>query len=223
MHSQGQPTGSCGRLFGTSIGENYDHRRFHHERTFTEVKRLSSAGLEGPELLRQTVQRLRLTVPFESYGIGTVDPATNLLTHLPAAEVDEGSIGEATSVYPDGIDAPRAPPGGAALREDRGKPERCLLYREFLKPLGVIHGLGSVFADGNAWGAMAIVRGADASDFDSRATIGLICRIAPHVGVGLKAAVLRCRVSAEPEANDAPRVLTLDRRGHLLSSTSSAE
>jgi len=82
--------------------------------------------------------------------------------------------------------------------------------------------LGSVFADGNAWDVMALVRGADALDFDSR-DVGLVCRIAPHVGVSLKSATLRSRASAEPEANDAPGVLTLDRCGRLLSRTPSAE
>ena len=52
----------------------------HHERTFAEVKRLSLAGLEGPELLSRTAERLKLSVPFQAYCIARVDPATNLMT-----------------------------------------------------------------------------------------------------------------------------------------------
>jgi DNA-binding CsgD family transcriptional regulator len=206
----------------------------HHERTFVEVKRLSSAGLEGTELLRQTAERLRLAVPFEGYGIGTLDPATNLMTHFVAEGLDERSLDETTSVYLDRVyfeeDLDRII---SMLRERRpvellseaigGKPESKLLYREFLKPLGFAHGLGSVLTDGgSAWGALALVRGADAPDFSSR-DIGLVRRLTPHVGAGLKAAVLNSRASVEPATEDAPGVLALDHRGHVLSHTPSVE
>jgi hypothetical protein len=116
----------------------------HHERAFTEVKRLSLAGLEGPELLRQVAERLKLSIPFEGYGAGTVDPATNLLTHFVADGLDERSLGEATSVYLDRVyfeeELDRIV---SMLRQRRpvellsettgGKPESRLLYREFLK------------------------------------------------------------------------------------------
>jgi DNA-binding NarL/FixJ family response regulator len=48
-------------------------------------------------------------------------------------------------------------------------------------------------------------------------------RIAPHVGAGLKAAVLRSEASMKPAAEDAPGVLTLDRYLHVLSYTPTAE
>ena len=36
------------------------------ERAFAEVKRLASAGLDGPELLRRVGRRLKSAVPFEA-------------------------------------------------------------------------------------------------------------------------------------------------------------
>ncbi len=51
-----------------------------HERAFAEIKRLSSAGLEGAELLRRVAHRLRRAVPFDAYCASTTDPATNLMT-----------------------------------------------------------------------------------------------------------------------------------------------
>jgi hypothetical protein len=36
------------------------------ERTFSEIKRLSAANLEGPELLRRVAQRLSKAVSFEA-------------------------------------------------------------------------------------------------------------------------------------------------------------
>jgi hypothetical protein len=57
------------------------NRSFADERTFSEVKRLSSAGLNGPELLRRVAERLGRSVPFDAYCASTVDPATNLITY----------------------------------------------------------------------------------------------------------------------------------------------
>jgi hypothetical protein len=50
------------------------------ERVFADVKRISSAGLEGPELLRRVARALGRAVAFEAYCASMVDPATNLLT-----------------------------------------------------------------------------------------------------------------------------------------------
>lgn len=205
----------------------------HREKTFAEVKRISSAGLDGLELLRQTTERLRLSIPFEGYGIGTLDPATNLMTNFVADGIGEESLGEATNVYLDRVyfeeELERIT---SMLRERRpvellsetsgGKLESRLLYREFLKPLGFGYGLGSVFADGVAWGAMALVRKAGGPDFSSR-DAELVRRVVSHVGAGLKAAVLRSRASVESAEDDAPGVLTLDRSGRVVSHTLSAE
>lgn len=204
-----------------------------HDRAFAEIKRLSLAGLEGPELLRQVAKRLKLSVPFEGHGIGTLDPATNLFTNFVMDGLDERSLGETNGVYLDHVyfeeDLYRI---GPMLRESRpvellsettgGKLESRLLYREFLKPLGFAPALFSIFMDGNAWGMMGLVRGADAPDFSSRDT-EFISRLAPHLGAGLKAAVLHSRVSVEPVAYDAPGVLALDHRGRVLAHTPSAE
>ena len=205
----------------------------HHERILAEVKRLSLAGLDGPELLRQVTERLRLFVPFDGFGIGTLDPATNLITHFVTEGLDEGSLGGAPSVYPDLVyfeeDLYRI---FSMIRERRpvelfsesigGKPENRLLYREFLKPLGLGHGMLGIFMDDNAWGIMGLLRGADASDFSGRDT-EIMRRLAPHIGTGLKTAVLHSRASVEPAAEDTPGVLTLDHRGRVLSHTPPVE
>ena len=60
------------------------------ERAFAEVKRASSAGLEGPELLSRVARSLGHTVPFEAYCASTVDPATNLMTYSVAEGMGEG-------------------------------------------------------------------------------------------------------------------------------------
>jgi RNA polymerase sigma factor (sigma-70 family) len=76
--------------------------------------------------------------------------------------------------------------------------------------------------DDNAWGIMGLLRGADASDFSGRDT-EIMRRLAPHIGTGLKTAVLHSRASVEPAAEDTPGVLTLDHRGRVLSHTPPVE
>jgi len=61
------------------------------ERAFAEVKRVSSAGLEGPELLGRVARSLGHTVPFGAYCASTVDPATNLMTYGVIEGMGEGS------------------------------------------------------------------------------------------------------------------------------------
>ena len=58
-----------------------ESRTRRNERTFSEIKRLSSANLEGPQLLRRTAEKLHKAVPFEAYCASTVDPASRLITH----------------------------------------------------------------------------------------------------------------------------------------------
>ena len=205
----------------------------HHERTLDEIKRLSLAGFEGLELLRLVAERLELTVPFDSYGASTLDPATNLMTHFVGGGLDEEDCATALNAWLDLVyfeeDLPRIVsmlrgrrPVALFSEATGGKLERSVRYRELLKPFGFAHELGGVFADGSAWGRMDLVRGPGHPDFSDREA-GFIRRTVPHVSAGLKAAVLRSRASIEPAANDAPGVLTLDHRGHVLSHTPSVE
>jgi hypothetical protein len=52
-----------------------ENKTFKYERVFAEIKRLSSAGLGGPELLKWTAERLRKVVPlrsiFEKAGVSS--------------------------------------------------------------------------------------------------------------------------------------------------------
>ncbi len=210
-----------------------ENRSIMYERTFSEVKRLSSAGLEGSELLRRVAERLRRSVPFEVYCASTVDPASNLITHGIAEGFDEESDSEAGSVFFDRVYFEEDMDQLAAMLRARrpvqllsestgGRLERSLRYRELLRPQGLSHELGSAFIDGSLWGGMDLIREAGDPDFSSR-EISLVERIAPHVGAGLKAATLRTRATAAQDVLDTPGVLTLDRSGRVVSHTPSAE
>ena len=204
-----------------------------HERTFTEVKRLSSAGLNGTELLDRVAKRLRRVVPFAAYCASTVDPATNLITHGIADGFGEESDSDAGNVFFDRVyfeeDLDQLT---AMLRHKRpvqllsqttgGKLDRSLRYRELLKPQGFAYELGSAFIEGSLWGGMDLIRQAGDRDFTAR-EVALVKRVAPHVGAGLKVAALRSRAITERDGPDIPGVLTLDPSGLILSHTPAAE
>jgi DNA-binding CsgD family transcriptional regulator len=204
-----------------------------NERAFSEIKRLSAANLDGPELLRRVAQRLSKAVHFEAYCASTVDPASRLITHGIAEGMGGAGDDESGNVYLDRVYFEEdLPVMNEMLRRRRtvqllsettgGALERSLRYRELLKPSGFGYELGGAFVDGNLWGGMDLIREEGDPDFVGAET-ALVRRIAPHVGAGLKATALRSRATTEQDSPDVPGVLTLDRAGRIVSHTPSAE
>lgn len=199
------------------------------ERTFSEVKRLCCAGLDGPELLAEVIERLRRVVPFEAYCASTADPASGLVTHSLAEEM--GGIEEAAIFFEhlyfehdlyrfrNMVLSRRQ----VVLLSESGRPERTARYRELLRPLGLAHEMSGVFtAGGYMWGSMDLIREAGSPDFESR-EVAMLQRIAPHLGHGLKMAALRVRDSGGRGGTDVPGVLTLDHGGRVTQHTPAAE
>jgi DNA-binding CsgD family transcriptional regulator len=210
--------------------ENKIHR---NERVVSEIKRLSLANLEGPELLRRTAERLYTAVPFEAYCASTVDPTSHLITYGIAEGMGGEEDSEAGSVFLERIYFEEdLPVMNEMLRERRtvqllsettgGALDRSLRYRELLRPQGFGYELGGAFVDGSLWGGMDLMRGSKDPDF-SGSEVAVVRRVAPHIGAGLKAAALRSRANAVQDSPDVPGVLTLDRSGKVISHTPSAE
>jgi DNA-binding CsgD family transcriptional regulator len=210
------------------------NKTFAYERAFSEIKRLSSAGLEGPDLLRRSAEALRRAVPFGSYCVATLDPASNLLTNVS----NGGSAGEDGHAEAYGevlsrmyfeedigrlLSMLRASRPAQPLSEAAGGTlDRSLRYREYLGPVGFGHELAGLFAEGGSWGAGYFTREAGEPDF-GRGEVSLLGRLAPHVGAGLKVAALRSRVTGGQPGPGVPGVLTLDHKGGVLSYTADAE
>ena len=112
----------------------------------------------------------------------------------------------------------------ALLSETTGdRIQSSVRYREVIGPLGLMYEVRSVSTmGGELWGAIDLAREHGRPDFSAR-EVTLLRRIAPHLGAGLKAAVLRSQASAETNSDGAPEVLILDNRGRVLYQTTGAE
>ena len=211
-----------------------ENNPFAYERAFSEIKRLSSAGLEGHELLRRAAQSMKRAVPFGSYCVATVDPASNLLTHV----LNGGSAGQDghADVYGEVLHRmyfeedlgrlasmlhERRP--AQPLSEATGRVlDSSLRYREYLGPVGYGHELAGLFADGGLWRAGYFTREAGEHDFGP-AEVSLLARVAPYVGAGMKAAALCSKAKDGRRGSDVTGVVTLDRNGRVVSYTPAVE
>lgn len=200
------------------------------EQTFSEVKRLCCAGLDGPALLGEVVERLRRVVPFEAYCASTKDPASGFITHGMAEEMGgaNDSFWSLERLYFEHHQSVRRMmdihQSVALLSETTGGDlERSTRYVEYLRPLGLAYEMRGAFTSGGyLWGSMDLSREPGSPDFEPR-EVDLLRRIAPHLGNGLKMAALRMQTPVEESGTDVPGVLTLDYQGRVVQHTPAAE
>jgi DNA-binding CsgD family transcriptional regulator len=200
------------------------------ERTFSEVKRLCCAGLDGPALLGEVIERLRGVVPFEAYCASTKDPASGFITHGQAEELGgaDDIFWALERLYFEHHQSVRRMvdihQSVALLSETTGGDlERSTRYAEYLRPLGLAYEMRGAFTSGGyLWGSMDLIRESGSRDFEPRQA-NLLRRIAPHLGNGLKMAALRTQTPLEEGATDVPGVLTLDYQGRVVQHTPAAE
>jgi DNA-binding CsgD family transcriptional regulator len=202
-------------------------RSFREERTISEVRRLSRAGLEAPELLQRVARVLHRTVPFESYSAATIDPASCLITHAFAEEMANGKEGLRPvnprwfehfyfeETFDKTRELVRRKQWATTLEaEMNGHPEWSLCYRESMRPGGIEHKAHTIFVDRSLWGDMELYRATGSTGFSSR-EIDVVRRVAPDVGAGLKFAALHARALAEEADATTPGVLVVDQQGRV--------
>jgi DNA-binding CsgD family transcriptional regulator len=206
------------------------------DRVFSEVKRLCYAGLDEAALLREVADRLRRTVRFEGYCAHAVDPLSGLIANAIPEQMGgekEARLFLEHLYFADDFNeynsmAKSRHPVALLSEATDGRLESSLRYRELMVPLGYGHELRSVFTAGKElWGAIDVRREKGRSDFEPR-EVRLFRRVAPHLGAGLKAAVLRSQAppsQAPPErgGDGIPGVLILDNRGRVSHYTATAE
>ena len=201
------------------------------ERVFSEIKRLCCCGLDETTLLGEVIERLRRVVPFDAYCNSRLDPLSGLITR----SVYEGLGGQKEArfflehlYFEDDLN--RFDSIARSRRQvilvseaTGGRIERALRYREFTGPLGLGYELRGVSTAGQElWGGLDLSRERGRPDFDAR-EVALVRRITPHLGAGLKAAVLRSQATSEPNGEGVAAMLVLDHQGRVLHYTVSAE
>ena len=201
------------------------------DRVFSEVKRLCYAGLNEATLLREVTDRLRRAVPFEGYCAHAVDPLSGLISNAIPEQM--GGEKEARLFLEHLYFAEDVNEYNYLVRSRRpvallsetigGRFERSLRYRELMEPLGYGYELRGVFTAGSQlWGAIDARREKGRPDFEAR-EVRLFRRVAPHLGAGLKAAVLRSQAPPEKDGDGTPGVLVLDQQGRVSHYTAAAE
>jgi DNA-binding CsgD family transcriptional regulator len=201
------------------------------DRAFSEVKRLCYAGLDQKALLREVAERTRRAVPLEGYCMHANDPTSGLVTRAVFSGPGRQEVRRLAlervyfedEVTPFGWMARRDLAALSLSEATGGKLELALRYREVMVPLGFKHEMRGVFAlDGELWGSLEALREPTSPDFDAR-EVAFFRRIAPHLAAGLKAAVLRLEALGEPDGDDSPGVLVLDRAGRVVQHTGAAK
>ena len=201
------------------------------DKVFAEVKRLCYAGLDASTLLREVTGRLRRVAPFEAYCANEMDPSSGLITGVLTEGIGGASVArlflehvyfeDEVNEYNSMVRNRR--PVALLSEATGGKLECALRYRECAAPAGLDYELRSVFTSNRElWGAIDLYRERGAPDFSAN-EVAFIRRVAPHVGTGLRAAVLLSQASLVQEGDGAPGVLVLDRRGWVVHYTAAAE
>jgi DNA-binding CsgD family transcriptional regulator len=196
------------------------------ERTISDIRRLSQAGLEAPQLLQRVARALHRSVPFTFYSAATIDPASSLITHAFSEQLD-GKEGARPvnpkwfehfyfeELYGKTIELARRGKLATTLdAETDGQPASSLCYRESMQPAGIEHKAQAIFVDRNLWGDMELYREVGSPSFSPR-EVEIVRRIAPDVGAGLKFAALRSRAMSDVVDDTTPGVLVIDQKGHV--------
>nr|MBA3520337.1 GAF domain-containing protein [Hyphomicrobiales bacterium] len=194
-----------------------------------DIIRLCHAGLDSRALRVETLRRLRKIVPVDAAFCATVDPATLLFTGSMVEEIPEHATPAflANEFLQDDVTKfvtlARAPRPVRSLYEaTRDEPERSPRYREILAPLGLGDELRAALRTRSVtWGVLCLHRELTGSGFTA-AEAAFLERIAPHLAVGLRTALLIDEATADP-GSDGPGLVMLTEDLSVAAVTAPAE
>ena len=204
----------------------------HHavvRRAEQDIIRLSHAGLSSSAFRVEALRRLRKIVPVDAAFCATVDPGTLLFTGSMVEEIPEHATPAflANEFLQDDVTKfvalARAPRPVQSLYEaTRDEPERSPRYREILAPLGFGDELRAALRTGSVtWGVLCLHRELTGSGFTT-AEAAFLERIAPHLAVGLRTALLIDDATADPRPA-APGLVMLAEDLSVVAVTAPAE
>jgi DNA-binding CsgD family transcriptional regulator len=191
--------------------------------------RACTSGLDVPALQREVLRALRRLMPVDAAFFATADPETLLFTGATAeAPLDRATPQFLANEF-GGADVNRfAVLAGSRLpvssldtatRSNRWLSPR---YREIMRPLGLGDELRAALRVGpDCWGYLCLHREDTERGF-APAEAATVARLAPHIGHGVRSAVLLSH-AGEQESRDTPGVVVLTDRLDVVAVTPEAE
>lgn len=199
------------------------------DRARREIIRLCHAGLDSQTLRIEIIKRLRKAIPLDVSFFSTADPATLLFT---GAVVDE-VLGRALPQFlvneflQDDVNkfsrlARSATLVGSLIQATQREQERSPRYRDILAPLALGDELrAALVTKGTCWGFLCLHRDRSSPNFTATEA-AFLSRIAPHMALGLRKALL-LRSTVGSHVPDAPGLLLLTDDLTIVSVTPAAE
>jgi DNA-binding CsgD family transcriptional regulator len=191
------------------------------EQVFRAVKRDCYAGLDSVTLRTRVAERVAGVVAFDSYGFGTTDPDTGVLSHMVARMPADLALAYIDRLYPyaaaqHAVDAARR---GRIVYETREESREIV---DVLRANGYRSGTHVIFSDrGLLWGKWCLLA-QQASPQTLQQGRGLLRRLAPHLTNALRrAALVDHALTATDPATAAAGVVVLDARGRAVLRTAS--
>ncbi len=198
-------------------------------RTEQAIIRVCHAGLDSQTLRVEVINRLRKVIPADALFCATVDPATLLFTGSMVEEIPEYATPAflANEFLQDDVNkfvhlARAARPVQSLYAATRGEAEQSSRYREILVPMGFGDELRAALRIGSVtWGVMCLHRELAGSGFTT-AEVALLERVAPHVAIGLRTALLMTETAANL-GTDGPGLVMLAEDLSIVGVTAAAE
>jgi DNA-binding CsgD family transcriptional regulator len=199
------------------------------ERALAGMVRRCYAGLDTAGLRDEIATGLRRVLTVDAAFIATVDPLTLLFTGMVVDDpltaagtrfLDNEFGGDDVNTFT-GL-AAAADPVDSLDRVSAGDRAVSARYRDIMAPLGLGDELRAALrSGGHCWGVLCLHREDGPAGFGAR-DLGLVRRLAPHLGEGLRRAVVR--ELAEQTMDEAgPGMLVLGEDGEVEAATTAAQ
>lgn len=194
-----------------------------------DILRLSHAGLDSRTLRVEALRRLRKIVPVDAVFCATVDPATLLFTGTVVEEIPEHATPAFLSneFLQDDVNkfahlARAARPVQSLYEATKGVPDNSPRYQQILAPIGFGDELRAALRVGSVtWGVICLHRELGGAGFTA-GEAAFLERIAPHLAVGLRTALLIEHAAADP-GPDGPGLVILAEDLSIAAVTAPAE
>jgi DNA-binding CsgD family transcriptional regulator len=187
------------------------------------------AGLDTAGLRDEISIGLRRVLTVDAAFIATVDPVTLLFTGMVVDEpltaagpqfLDNEFSGGDVNTFT-GL-AAAADPVDSLDRVSAGERTVSARYRDIMAPLGLGDELRAVLRSaGHCWGVLCLHREDGPGGFAAR-DLGLVRRLAPHLGEGLRRAVVR-ELAAQSTEESGPGMLVVSAGGEVEAATTAAQ